>query len=135
MTAEETGPTKDSNAVTEREIVGSLRIEWKRMWMERFNDKSKAEGVSTSDYRSLSIERGTVLHATRDFKPISFRDILEQNQVSKPDRFLQPDPSVGGWNKFVKTNITSKPLKSEPLPPLNKGVPKDELKKNGWLHL
>jgi hypothetical protein len=39
---------------------------------ERFDDKTKAEGVSVANYSSLKVERGTVIHATRDFKPLNF---------------------------------------------------------------
>jgi len=124
-----------SDALSEKKLVGELRREWKRMWMERFDDKSKAEGISTSDYQSLFIERGTILHATRDFKPLNFRDILKQNQVSQPDRFIQPDSSVGGWNKFIKTNIRKRngiePMTSLKTTPGNK----EQKKKTGWLHL
>jgi hypothetical protein len=80
------------------------------MWNERFNDKVRAEGVSVSDYTILRVERGTIIHATRDFKALNFKEILKQQLVEEPDRFIQPDAHVGGWNKFIKTKITSHKL-------------------------
>jgi hypothetical protein len=92
----------------QKELVEKLKVQWKLLWSERFNDKVRAEGVSVSDYASLSVERGTIIHATRDFKALSFKEIVEQNVVENLDRVVQPDVHVGGWNKFVKTQITSR---------------------------
>ena len=95
----------------QKELVEKLKVQWKLLWSERFNDKVRAEGVSVSDYASLNVERGTIIHATRDFKALSFKEILEQNVVENLDRVVQPDVDVGGWNKFVKTKITSRDLR------------------------
>jgi hypothetical protein len=51
----------------QKELVEELKVQWKLLWSERFDDKVRAEGVSVSDYASLSVERGTIIHATRDF--------------------------------------------------------------------
>ena len=122
----------------QKELVEKLKVQWKLLWSERFNDKVRAEGVSVSDYTSLRVERGTIIHATRDFKAISFKEILDQNVVEDIDRVVQPDVDVGGWNKFVKTQITGRG------PQRNKralsDVPKKQIvqqpKKGGrgWLH-
>ena len=61
-----------------------------------------------NDYASLRVERGTVVHATRDFKVLNFKEILEQHMVEDTDRFVQPNVDVGGWNKFVKTKIVGR---------------------------
>lgn len=95
----------------QKELVESLRAQWKLLWSERFNDKVRAEDVSLDDYIALSVERGTIIHANRDFKAVSFKEILEQHEISNPDRFIQPDAKEGGWNKFVKTKIS--PPKTE----------------------
>ena len=55
-----------------------------------------------NDYASLRIEQGTVIHATRDFKAVSFKEILDLHLAGDSDRFAQPDASVGGWSSFVK---------------------------------
>jgi len=62
---------------------------------ERFDDKEMAEGVSVGDHTLLHIEKGTVIHAARDFKTSSLKEILEQNMVENPDRFVQPETKVG----------------------------------------
>jgi hypothetical protein len=52
-------------------MVEQLRLQWKRLWQERLDDKLRAEGMATSDYCDLFIEKGTVIHATRDFNSLS----------------------------------------------------------------
>jgi hypothetical protein len=54
---------------------------------ERFNDKVKAEGVSVTNL--LSVEQGTVIHATRDFEALNFKEILEQHKVGQLKHFIQ----------------------------------------------
>jgi hypothetical protein len=122
----------------QKEMVEDLRMQWKRLWQERVDDKVRAEGVATADYCDLFVEKGTVIHATRDFKTLNFRDILEQHQVENPDRYIPPNPLIGGWTKFVKTNITNqKPRKkrAELYHHENKHK-KQQPKKGGrgWLH-
>ena len=119
-------------------MIEQLKLEWKRLWQERTDDKVRAEGVATGDYDKLFVDKGTVIHATRDFKAISFREILEQNRVENAERLISPSPAVGGWNKFIKTNVCpAKPernrravLHVEPV------KEKQQVKKGGrgWLH-
>ena len=94
-----------SRAEAQKKLVDELKIQWKLLWSERFDDKVRAEGISVDDYSALRVERGTIIHATRDYKALSFREILEQNMVENPDRFVQPENTVGGWTKFVKKEI------------------------------
>jgi hypothetical protein len=61
------------------EKVEELRVEWERLWRERFDDRVRAEGVANQDYSSLFVERGTVIFATRNFRPLTFRGILEEH--------------------------------------------------------
>ncbi|MDR0372295.1 MAG: hypothetical protein LBI79_01845 [Nitrososphaerota archaeon] len=124
----------------QKELVDELKIEWKRLWKERVDDRVRAEGVAVDDYSSLFIDKGTIIHATRDFKALNFKDILLQHEVSDPERYIPPDPHVGGWNKFVRDNITKPQTKkakfveyySNPVP-----REKQAQKKNGrgWLHI
>ena len=109
MTTNNSGDTSEGNTKREaqKKLVEELKGEWKLMWSERFDDKAKAEGVSIADYSSLQVERGTIIHATKDFKALNFREILEQHLVENPDRYVEPSNSVGGWNKFIKTKITN----------------------------
>jgi hypothetical protein len=130
-----------SQAKAQKELVEELKIQWKLLWSERFNDKIRAEGVSVSDYIILRVERGTIIHATRDFKALNFREILQQNMIEEPDRFIQPDLNVGGWGKFIKKEITNaKPKKSRAKAYIAKNPPNknaaQQAKKGGrgWLH-
>jgi len=95
--------TKDK---ARKKLVDELKVQWKLMWNERYNDKVRAEGVSVSDYTILRVDQGTIIHATRDFKALSFKEILEQQLAAEADRFIQPEPQFGGWTKFIKTRIT-----------------------------
>ena len=93
----------------QKEMVEELRVQWKRLWQDRVDDKLRAEGIATADFCDLFVEKGTIIHATRDFKALNFKDILEQHHVENPDRYIPPNPQIGGWTKFVKTNITNQP--------------------------
>jgi len=97
----------ESRAEAQKKLVAELKAQWKLLWSERFDDKVRAEGISVDDYSTLHVERGTVIHATKDFKALNFREILEQNMVENPDRFVQPGNNVGGWSKFIKKEIVN----------------------------
>jgi hypothetical protein len=126
-------------SINQKEFVEELKIEWKRLWNERHDDKVRAEGVAVNDYDHLFVDKGTVIHATRDFKALNFREILEEYQVMNPERYIPPNPQVGGWTKFVKTNYAGQKLQSkssdENYPEEKKE--KRHLKKSGrgWLHI
>jgi hypothetical protein len=92
-------------SLPQKELVEELKNQWKMLWQERLDDKVRAEGIAVNDYSSLFVDKGTVIHATRDFKALSFTEILEQNQIVNADRFIPPNPQVGGWTKFIKTSI------------------------------
>jgi len=89
------------------EIIKELKLQWETLWRERIDDKVRAEGIANQDYSRLFVEKGTVIFATRDFKPLNFRKILERNEVVDVDRFVPPNPHVGGWGKFIRTEIVS----------------------------
>jgi len=98
----------------------------------------RAEGIAITDYTSLYVQRGTVIHATRDFKAMNFREILEQHEIENSDRHIQPDQHVGGWAKFIKTQITvQKPrrhARAEAYVPEKKPVQQPKKGGRGWLH-
>ena len=94
-------------SLTPKEMIEELKIQWKKLWQERVDDKFRAEGIAVDDYSNLFVERGTIIHATRDYKALNFKEVLEQHQIVNTDRFIPPSPQVGGWTKFIKTNITS----------------------------
>jgi hypothetical protein len=80
-----------------------LRDEWRLLWTERFDDKVKAEGVSVRDYPMLFVDRGLVVFATKGAKSPSYSDILDF-WVSQGLAYT-PDPFVGGWGKFIRTEL------------------------------
>ena len=89
----------------EKEIIEELKTQWKRLWLERIDDKVRAEGIANKDYSVLFVEKGTVIYATRDFKPLDFREILKLHGFIDADQFVPPSPHVGGWRKFIRTVI------------------------------
>ena len=93
-------------SLTQKELVEELKVQWKKLWHERVDDKVRAEGIAVEDYVKLFVEKGTIIHATRDFKALNFKEILEQNQVANAEQFVPPNPQVGGWTKFIRTSIT-----------------------------
>ena len=126
-------------SLNQKEFVEELKIEWKKLWRERIDDKVRAEVIAVNDYNQLFIDKGTIIHATRDFKALNFKEILEEHEILNAERYIPPDPHVGGWSKFVKINITSQKLKRERLDqlPSEEKKEKQQLKKNGrgWLHI
>lgn len=123
----------------QKKLVNNLKGDWKKLWLERLDDKVRAEGVAVNDYSQLFVEKGTIIHATRDYKALNFKEILEKHQIENAERYIPPNPTVGGWAKFVKTNIiTQKNIK-----PTNRTTSyrqqaksKQQPKKSGrgWLH-
>ena len=126
-------------SVDQKEVVEELKVEWKRLWLERFDDKVKAEGIAIQDYFSLFVDRGTVIHATRDFKALIFKEILEQHQIENADRYILPQKEVGGWNKFIKQQITSKNHSKTKRGELCEAEKKEKQQPKkggrGWLHV
>jgi hypothetical protein len=131
--------TKKASIEEQKEIVEKLKGDWKLLWSERFKDKVRAEDVSIDAFPTLRVEQGTIIHATRDFKTLNFKEILDQYKVENPERFIQPDPHTGGWNKFVKENITNKKTTTkhhahQTPPKHNKTKKQPSTKARGWLH-
>jgi hypothetical protein len=82
-------------------FIQELKYQWRLLWMERIDDKVRAEGIAGKDFSLLFVERGTVIIATRDYKPLDFRQILQQHKLAPEDNFF-PNPTVGGWGKFAR---------------------------------
>lgn len=85
--------------------VEELKVEWKRLWKERLDDRVRAEGIAKDDYSSLFVEKGTVIFATRDFKQLSFKGVLEEQGIGEVYKFVSPPPKIGGWGKFIRNSI------------------------------
>lgn len=108
------------------------------LWRERFDDRVRAEGVAVRDYPLLFTDRGFVIFASRDAKAASFSEVIEF--WASQGYVYAPDPNVGGWGKFIRTDLR-KVLHSR-AKMFNGGQPKgktekQQLKKGGrgWLHI
>jgi len=125
-------------SLTQKDVVEDIKNQWKKLWHERLDDKVRAEGVATDNYSKLFVDKGTIIHATRNFKPLSLKEILEQNQIQDADRVIPPNPQIGGWTKFIRTTITNqKPRqKSRASAYVEPKKEKQQPKKGGrgWLH-
>ena len=130
--------TSKAKREAQKQLVAGLKVEWTSLWFQRFNDKVRAEGVSLADYQKLKVNRGTIIHATRNCKNLYFKEILKDNLVENPERYNQPASSEGGWNKFIKTQITSTstPIKKRTASYVNVKPKGSQPKKGGrgWLH-
>jgi len=121
-----------------KEFIANLRMQWKSMWQQRIDDRTRAEGIAEKDYFPLFVERGTVIMATRKFKAPNFLEILQQHGLLSYDNPVPPSPFVGGWGKFIRTFLRkrrpTRSLMHRPLKPRRKKG--QQLKKGGrgWLH-
>ena len=93
-----------------KELVENLLVQWKKLWYENINDTKQAEKIASNTYSSLFIEKGTIIHASRNFKIPSFKEIVRLNKIENGERYISPDPIVGGWTKFTKKYITSQKI-------------------------
>jgi hypothetical protein len=122
-----------------REFVKFLKLQWKQMWRERIDDKFLAEGIANKDYSLLFVDQGTIIIATRDYKPLSFKEIVESYKVPYMEKVIQPHPSVGGWGKFIRTVIRNQKIQKQNRrqQAFKHKREKQQLKKGGrgWLHL
>jgi len=122
-----------------REFLEGLRTRWKSLWLDRIDDKVRAEGIANEDYDLLFVDQGTVIVATRDYKPPDFREILEQHAEDKqPGRVVVSNPRMGGWGKFARDVVSKQKRftkRGRPVPSELKKK-KQQLKKGGrgWLH-
>jgi len=101
---------KDSEAHVWDEVFRELKSEWRTMWLERYDDRVKAEGVARQDYSLLFVSRGTVVAATRRCKAPDFVEIVEQQRELsgvKPSSWYV-NPSVGGWGRFIRSTLSTR---------------------------
>lgn len=128
----------------EKQKIENVKVEWKKLWNDRVNDRVRAEGIAATDYSELFVDKGTVICASRDYKALDLKEILERHQVTNAERFIPPPTEVGGWGAFIKKNITSQP-KSTAKRNLRAETYKAEMKNDkekqsgkksgrGWLH-
>ena len=92
-------------SMVEVALVSEVKSQWKRLWKECIDDPVRAEGVASMDFDKLFVERGTIVLATRQFKPLILREILEQHRTANAERHVFEDKQVGGWRKFARTSL------------------------------
>ena len=122
-----------------KQFIDDFKNQWKSMWRNRVDDKVRAEGIADKDYSLLSVDRGTVIIATRRFKLLDFYELLQQHRLLVGNEIIPPNPSVGGWGKLVRTTLVSQNLtkRGRRIPPEpSKRSSQLQLKKGGrgWLH-
>jgi predicted transcriptional regulator len=83
-------------------FVEELKRQWSLLWAERIDDEVRAEGIANQDFSLLLVDRGTVIMATRDYKPLDFRQILQEHKLVQVESMVSPNPSVGGYGKFAR---------------------------------
>jgi len=120
-------------------FVEDLRWQWKTLWRERIDDRVRAEGIASRVFPDLFVERGTIIIATRDYKPLNFREILEAHLQPDVVEIVNPSPSRGGVRKFIREVIMKQEgngKRGRPSPPKPKPSKDQQLKGGGrgWLH-
>jgi len=125
--------------INRKQLVDELKVQWRTLWRDRIDDKVKAEGIANIDYSLLFVERGTVIIASRDYKPLDFYEILEQHGVHNADNVVPPNPSVGGWGKFIRSVLRKQSFIRRDRPAsLELNRKKEHQQKRGgrgWLHI
>jgi hypothetical protein len=120
-----------------KEFVDELRDDWRHLWRNRLDDKMRAEGIAKKDYSTLFVERGTVIMATRDFKPLDFFDIVQEHLEFDTEKAIPPNSTIGGWGKFIRNKIRNQKKQTKRFAPPKSISKKDQQQKKGgrgWLH-
>lgn len=123
-----------------KEKRDALRESWGSLWRSRIDDKVRAEGIASNHFPELFTERGDIIFATRDYKPLSFSEILEKHLPRDVVDKVNPSPSMGGVRKFIREMVTKNRVERRK-DPLVKDAPKKKPKNQrkqggrGWLHM
>lgn len=121
--------------VKAQELRKELKAEWSELWRTKLRDQVVAEKMSSKDYQRLFVDKGEVIYATRRFKPLSFREILEKHVGSETASRVSPDPSVGGWRRFAKEQIEREPRRERMRPKVKADLDQQQRKGgSGWLN-
>jgi hypothetical protein len=117
------------------EIKKWIKLEWDDLWTTRQDDPVIAEEFSIKDYNLLNVDRGEIIRATRDYKPISFREILEKQVGKEEADRVDIDPKVGGWKKFSKKHFPPKKNSKREKPIIKHDLNQHQRKGGaGWLN-
>lgn len=108
------------------------------MWRERFDDRVRAEGISTKDYSLIFMGRGDVVFASREAKLPNLSEVMDY--WASEGKIYAPNPSEGGWGTFIRTHVRrdahsrARAFRGQVVEKKNA---KSQLKKcgRGWLHI
>lgn len=128
---------ESSSRVERDDFLKRLKDEWGRLWRERFDDKVRAEGVSSRDYPMVFMDRGHVIFATRAARAPSFSEVMQS--YASQGLVYSPEPNVGGWGKFIQKELrraVHSRARSYVDGESERKKAKQQLKKGGrgWLH-
>ncbi|EMR74220.1 hypothetical protein MCGE09_00093 [Thaumarchaeota archaeon SCGC AB-539-E09] len=96
-----------------RELRQKLKADWNELWKTKHDDIVNAEGISSKVYPELFVDRGEIIHATRDYKPLSFSEIFNKHVGNEKAERIEVNPQEGGWGKFGRINFSAKKIKRE----------------------
>ena len=119
--------------------IEKIKDQWNSLWRNRIDDKVRAEGIADQDFSLLFVERGTVIVATKDYKPLDFKEVLHKHGADI-EKHISPPSSVGGYRKFAKTVLNNqtraRTWKATETPKMQNSKKKLQKKKGGrgWLH-
>lgn len=118
-----------------KKFVDELKAEWKHLWWSRIDDEVRAEGIASDEFPKLFVERGTVIVATRDYKPPNLREILAKYAPAAIADQVDPNPAVGGIGKFIRTFIRRQtPSRVERPSKTKRGSQQRKQGGRGWIH-
>jgi len=124
------------------EFVKELKAQWRTMWRDRIDDKVRAEGITSRDYSLLFLKRGTIIIATRKYRPPDFVEILDHYRgvYDVKRRVDYVNPVVGGYTKFIRDFLKRQPRFGRSKirePPMFEGKESQQQRKKGgrgWVH-
>ena len=118
-----------------RNFRQQLKIEWAEMWRSKLDDKMMAETMSKQDFKWLFVDQGQILYASRDFKALSFGEIIEKYMGQDILDKISPDPSIGGWKRFAREKFST-PIKRPRKSIAVEADPRQQSKQSGrgWLN-
>jgi hypothetical protein len=100
--------------------------------------QSQSRRHSTNRLHELSVEKGTAIKATRDYKPLEFYGIVEKYLGLDAGKAALPNKTVGDWGKFIRTNIKNQKTRTRRTYTSPKKVSSKLQQKRksgrGWLH-
>jgi hypothetical protein len=115
-----------------------LKVSWQDLWRTLIDDEVRAEGIASEYFPELFTDRGDIIFATRDYKPLSFSEILERHLPQDVVDRINPSPDTGGIRKFIRETITKNQVERRRDPFIEDlSVKKQAQRKKGgrgWLH-